>query len=349
MRIEPATQLDAAGQLPLTVDLTERKLHTVDAGIAYSTDLGINLNVGWHDRDLFGNGEQLNLMAQTNLGGNATTQPGYQFLAQFIKPDFLARDQSLELDLGALKQALEAYDQKAVTQKVVLDRRISPHWTLSYGISGEQEEILQEGVDRHYELAGLPLTAKYDTTTSLLDPTSGIRALFSIVPTGALSSHDSGFVILQASGSTYFDFNTKGRTVLALRGLIGEVPGTSAFALPPDQRFYAGGSATVRGYRYQSIGPQFPDGNPTGGTAIATGTVELRQRIIGNYGAVAFIDAGQVTSHGTPFASDWRVGAGVGFRYYTSIGPIRLDFAVPVNRQPHGDAFEVYIGIGQAF
>jgi translocation and assembly module TamA len=349
VRIVPATQLDANGQLPLTVHLEERKLHTVDAGIGYSTDFGVDFNVGWHDRDLFGNGEQLNLTAQMNTGGDATTQPGYQFLAQFIKPDFLVRDQSLELDLGALKQALKAYDQRAVTQKAALDRKLSPHWTVSYGISGEQEDIAQEGVDRHYDLASLPLTAKYDTTTSLLNPTSGIRARFSVTPTDALGRGNSGFVILQASGSTYFDFGTKGRSVLALRGLLGEVPGTATFALPPDQRFYAGGSATVRGFKYQSIGPQFPDGTPMGGTAIAAGTVEFRQRIIGNYGAAAFVDAGQVTAHGAPFTSGWRVGVGVGFRYYTSIGPIRLDVAVPVNREPHGDAFEIYIGIGQAF
>jgi translocation and assembly module TamA len=64
---------------------------------------------------------------------------------------------------------------------------------------------------------------------------------------------------------------------------------------------------------------------------------------------VGFVDAGQVTANGAPFSSTWRVGAGVGARYYTSIGPIRLDVAVPLNRAPHGDAFELYLGIGQAF
>ncbi len=349
VRIDPASQLDANGQLPLIVDISERPLHAVDAGIAYSTDLGINVNVGWHHRNLFGNGEQLNLTAQTNEGGNAQTQPGYLFGAQFIKPDFLARDQSLELDVDALKQSLQAYDQRGFTQKAALNRKLSPHWTLSYGVSGEQEQIEQEGLSQHYNLIGLPVTAKYDSTADLLNPSSGIRGMLSVTPTGALGSKDSGFVILQASGSTYFDFGTKGRTVLALRALVGEVPGTDVFSLPPDQRFYAGGSATVRGFRYQSIGPQFADGNPTGGTAIAAGGVELRQKIIGNFGAATFVDAGQVTAGGAPFTSEWRIGVGAGVRYYTSIGPIRLDVAVPVNREPHGDAFELYIGIGQAF
>ena len=94
------------------------------------------------------------------------------------------------------------------------------------------------------------------------------------------------FVIMQLSGSTYFDLFNDGRSILALRGLVGEASGVDVFGLPPDQRFYAGGSATVRGYRYQTLGPQFPDEKPTGGTAISTGTVEFRQRILGNYGVV---------------------------------------------------------------
>jgi translocation and assembly module TamA len=349
VRITPAKQLDAEGRLPLTIDVTERPLHAVDATIAYSTDVGVNFNVGWHDRNLFGNAEQLNLTAAMQLGGDAETRPGYLFGAQFIKPDFLARDQSLEIDLGAVDQSLKAYDQDAVTQKIALDRKLSQYWTGTVGIAGEQEAITQEGVLRHYNLVSLPLGLKFDNTNNLLDPTKGLRASFSVTPTEALGGGNTSFVILQAAGSTYLDLSGNGRSVLALRGLVGEVPGQNTFALPPDQRFYAGGSATVRGYRYQSVGPQFADGNPTGGTAISAATVEFRQRIMGNYGVVAFVDAGQVSSNGVPFTSTWRFGAGVGARYYTSIGPIRLDIAVPVNREPGGDAFELYIGIGQAF
>ncbi|HVC60532.1 MAG TPA: BamA/TamA family outer membrane protein [Acetobacteraceae bacterium] len=349
VRIQPATQLDANGRLPVTVSVTERPLHAVDVGVAYSTDLGVNFNAGWHDRDLFGNAEQLILTAAMQLGGNAETKPGYRFGAQFIKPDFLARDQALEIDLDAVKQSLQAYDQDALEQKIALNRKLSPHWAGSAGVSGEQEAITQEGAQRHYDLAGLPLGLKFDDSNNLFDPTKGMRASFSVTPTGALGSGNAGFVILQASGSAYLDLSGNGRSVLALRGLVGEVPGTNSFALPPDQRFYAGGSATVRGYRYQSVGPRFADGRPTGGTAVSAATVEFRQRIVGNYGAVAFVDAGQVSANGVPFSNTWRIGVGVGFRYYTSIGPLRLDVAMPVNREPGGDAFDLYIGIGQAF
>lgn len=349
VRAEPAAKLDSAGQLPIAFDLTERPLHAVDLGIAYSTDLGINLTTAWHDRNLFGNAEQLNLTAAAQLGGNAVTKPGYSIGAQFLKPDFLTRDQTLELDVNAIKQSLQAYDQTALLEKLAINRKLTAHWTASLGISGEQESIIQEDVTRHYNLVGIPASLKYDSTTSLLDPTKGIRAIVSVTPTESIGSSSATFFIIQLSGSTYLDVFDDGRSIVALRGLVGQVSGAGLFELPPDQRFYAGGSSTVRGYRYQSLGPQFPDRIPTGGTAISTGTVELRQRILGSYGVVGFMDIGQVSASGGPFTGNWHAGAGVGARYYTPIGPIRLDFAVPLDKLPGGDRFEVYIGIGQAF
>jgi translocation and assembly module TamA len=276
-------------------------------------------------------------------------KPGYRFNAQFIKPDFLARDQQLELDLTALKQSLKAYDQTGVIEQALLNRKFSPHWSGSVGLLGEQERITQEGVTTHYNLLGVPIVARYDSTNSQFDPTEGIRASAGITPTESFGGHGATFFVMQASGSTYIDVSGGGRSVLALRGLVGKIAGAGVFSLPPDQRFYAGGSSTVRGYRYQSIGPQFRDGNPTGGTAISAGTIEFRQRFLDSYGIVGFVDAGQVTANGAPFTGTWRVGAGVGFRYYTSIGPIRADIAVPLNKQPGGDKFELYLGLGQAF
>ena len=349
VRAEPASALDPEGQLPIKFDLTERPLHAVDAGVAYSTDLGVNFSAGWHDRNLFGNAEQLNLTASSQAGGNAIVRPGYAAGAQFLKPDFLRRDQTLELDLNAIKQSLQAYEQTALLEKIAINRKLSRRWTVSLGLSGEQESILQEDVTRHYNLVGVPAALKYDSTTNLLDPIQGVRATLSVTPTYSLGTPSAAFVIAQLSGSTYLDVFNDGRSVVALRGLVGQVSGAGIFAVPPDQRFYAGGSATVRGYRYQTLGPQFPDRIPSGGNAISTGTVELRQRILSSYGVVGFMDVGQVSPNGAPFSSAWHAGAGVGARYYTPIGPIRLDVAVPLNKLPGGDTLELYIGIGQAF
>ncbi len=348
-RAHPPATVDAAGQLPSTFVVSERPKHLVDMSVSYSTDLGVGYSVGWHDRNLFGNAEQLNLTAAAQLGGNATTKPGYKIGAQFIKPDFLRRDQQLEVSVEAVDQSLQAYDQTALIEKLGLRRKLSKFWSVSLGLEGEQERIDQEDVTRHYNLIGIPATLNYDSTGNPFNPTHGIKATFYVRPTQSLGQPNASFVLMQLTGSTYFDLLHNGNSIIAVRGLVGEVPGVGTFDLPPDQRFYAGGSATVRGYRFQTLGPQFPDGKPIGGTAITAGTVELRQRIWGNFGAAVFLDAGQVTANGQPFSGNWHAGAGAGARYYTPIGPIRLDVAVPLNKLPGGDSFEVYVGIGQAF
>jgi translocation and assembly module TamA len=356
--VSAGTNIAPDGSIPITYSFQERPQHAVGITGAFSTDLGGSLTTTWSDRNLFGNAEQLNLSAAgTGVGGSDVKGLGYDISVQFLKPDFLQRDQTLEFDAAALKQDLQAYNQQAVSAGAALRRKISPLWTVSIGLTAEQETIEQEGVTRDYTLLAVPVTAKYDSTglaNPLTDPTHGSRVSFTVTPTQSLGRKSSTFAILQASGSTYFDlghywFGTEGRSVLALRGLVGSVEGAGQFELPPDQRFYGGASATVRGFRYQSIGPLFPDDNPIGGTAIDAGTVEFRQRLFGDFGVATFADAGQVSADNAPFGGTLRVGMGVGFRYYTPIGPVRLDVPVPLNRPPGGDRFEVYLGLGQAF
>lgn len=354
--VRPATKVDAEGQLPLTFIFQERPRHIVSLNGSYSTDLGASAGVTWSDRNVFGNAEQLNLGATIGgFGGSATKNPSYDVSAQFVKPDWLERDQTLTLNLAALRQSLDTYDQTAVLGGAIVGRQLSKHWKVSGGINAEQEEISQEGVTRDYTLVGLPLSLTYDSANSLLNPTRGIRASFSATPTQSFGARTTSFLIMQASGATYIDFSEfgltrPGRSVLAMRGLVGSIQGAgSPFALPPDQRFYAGGGGTVRGFKYQSIGPQFPDGVAIGGLAVDLAQIEFRQRLWGNFGASVFTDMGQVSKNSMPFQGSLRIGAGFGVLYYTSIGPIRLDIAFPVNRQAGGDTYEFYVGLGQAF
>ena len=347
------------GSLPVTFDFQERPLHAVGVTGAYSTDLGASAKVTWSHRNFFGNAEQLNLSAAaTGLGGTATRGVGYNITGQFIKPDFPQRDTSLQFDTAALKQQLDAYSQRAFSAGPSLHRKFGPLWSGSVGLTGMEEHIDQEKLSTDYLLVALPLTANYDSTglkDPTIDPTHGVRAAFTATPTESFGKPTSTFAILQISGSTYLDigdfvFGAKpGRSVLALRGLVGSVEGASQFELPPDQRFYGGGSATIRGFKYQSVGPLFPDLKPIGGTAIDAGTVEFRQRFLDDWGAAVFVDGGQVSAGNLPFSGTVRIGTGVGLRYYTAVGPVRIDVALPVNRPPGGDKFEFYIGLGQSF
>jgi len=352
VRAKAAERVDAAGQLPLEFDVTERPRHAVGFTAAYSTDLGASVGTTFQHRNLFGSAEQLNLgAAVTQLGGSASRGIGYNATASLIKPDVLRRNQSVQVNLQAVKESLDAYDRTAVLGGVTVSRKFAEVWIASLGVQAQQSRITQERTERSYTLLGLPLGLRYDTTGTegLFEPTHGIKAAAIATPTQVLSGAGSTFTILQVSGSTYFNLAAPGRSVLAVRGLVGSVQGASTFDLPPDQRFYAGGGGTVRGYKYQSIGPKFPSGRPTGGTSIAAGTLEFRQRFGESFGAAVFVDAGQVSASSTAFGGNLKAGAGVGARYYTPIGPIRLDVAVPLNKERGDDTFELYIGIGQAF
>ncbi len=380
--VELGSAPDSLGRVPITFRMTERPRHTFGINAAYSSDLGGSGGVTWGDRNVFGNAEQLDLSATLiNLGGTATTGLGYDTSAKYILPDFGSRDQTLQLALSGLKQDLQAYDQKAESAGVTLTRKLSSVWSVTAGVSGERETDIQESVTRMYTLISLPLSLLYDSTdvpSPLADPTHGTRGALNLSPTrsvGQGAQPNATFDVAQANLAHYFDLDRllrrgPGRTVLAVRAMAGVALGANEFSLPPDQRFYAGGSGTVRGYRYQAVGPQFVnDYNPVGGTTMNAVNVELRQRIGSNFGAVLFADGGGVGEGENPFTITRHcfstqanpatalprdsgascVGIGTGLRYYTPIGPIRLDFAMPTVRRADDDRFEVYIGLGQAF
>jgi len=370
--VQIGSKADESGGVPVTFKLRERLRHAINLSAAYSSDLGGSGGVTWTDRNLFGNAEQLSVAATlTNLGGSDTTGTGYDTSVKYLLPDFLHRDQSLQFAVSGIKQQLQAYDQTAQTASVTLSRKLSSVWTVSTGLSTTDETILQvidtsplppftpdPAATFHYTLIALPFKVVYDSTdlpTALQDPRHGFRGTLSLTPTLAIGHPNATFLISTLTLATYFDLNNllpiaPGRSVLAARALAGVAEGAGELSLPPDQRFYAGGTSTIRGYGYQLVGPMFSHtDNPTGGTAITTGGLEFRQRLYSNWGVVTFVDAGQVSASLKPLPDEIRVGVGAGMRYYTPIGPIRFDIAVPVDRRQGEDSFEIYIGLGQAF
>ena len=377
--LQIGTAVDGTGGVPITFKVHERARHAITLGAAYSSDLGGSATVTWTDRNVFGNAEQLSVKASANdLGGSDTTGVGYNTSVTYLMQDFGRRDQSLQFTVGALKQSLQAYDQTARTSGVTLIRKISSSWTASAGGTTTDEQVVQNLTTYNYTLLATPLNLSFDSTklaSPLDDPRRGIRASLTVTPTLALGHPNATFIISQLKTSGYFDLDhllptDPGRTVLAASALAGLAQGAGETSLPPDQRFYAGGSGTIRGYAYQSVGPKFPDGPdkglPIGGTSIEAASLELRQRFGTNLGAAVFVDAGRVSANSREVPGEshpgvgaipdgLRIGIGAGVRYYTAIGPIRFDVALPANssasdRQVPGyGSFQIYIGLGQAF
>lgn len=343
---EPAVD----GAAPVMFRVIEQKRHAVSLSGAYATDTGINIGVSWEDRNVFHHAETLTFSVTANgLGGTGTTAPGYDVKGVFTKPDYYARGQMLTLSVEGLKESLTAYDRTGILVAANLSRPITQHTAITFGPAFSSMRVDQEGVARTYVLLQFPIAFTYNNTDSLLAPTRGVNLGLTITPSYTLVGGSQTFVILQGRVATYVPVEREGRGVFAVRLIVGSIQGASTFQVPPDQRFYAGGSGTVRGYTYQTIGPLFEDGTPQGGSAMDAINVEFRQRVWGNIGVVPFVDAGQVSSSSAPFTGKLRVGAGLGLRYYTGIGPIRADIAFPLSHIQGSGSFALYIGLGEAF
>ncbi len=349
VRVEAGTTVGSDGTLPIAFVVSERPLRAIGGSIAYETNFGLAVSVFWEHRNLFGGAERLRLEAEASRisdgsFGNAT----YRTFATLTQPEVFERNIRLISRIGAVKENLEAYDREAIVASSTAEHPLTERLTLQTGPIFESGRIGRYGVLDPYTLVGFMGGLRWDSTTSLLDPSSGIRASISATPYYSLDDSAS-YVRLLATGSTYFDVTGDQRGVLALRTAIGSALGASFDQITLDKRFYAGGGGSVRGYTYQSIGPRDSGNRPLGGASLLELSAEWRQRISGPWGMVAFVDAGTVSEDQTPGTGTLRVGVGAGLRYLTSIGPIRVDVGVPLNPQQGDPAYGLYVGIGQAF
>ncbi len=350
VRARAAERLDEAGALPVTYTVVERPRRAIGFGAAYETRYGPTFSTFWEHRNVFGSAERLRLEGEVNrLGtGGGTSNAGAKIGANLRQPWVFGVNQTLVYDIALLRERLDAYDRDAFTVAITLERPLTDHLTLTAGPLGEISRVTQDDMTTNYQLLGVLGQLRWENVDNQLNPTRGLRASGLVSPLYNFTDA-AVFTRLRAQASTYIDFTEDGGSILALRGVVGSIVGAGPESVPPDKRFYAGGGGSVRGYAFQSIGPRTRNNNPRGGLSLVEASVELRQRVSGPIGMAAFVDAGSVGTDQTPEFSNVKVGAGMGLRYQTPIGPLRFDVAVPLNRESGDDAFGLYIGIGQAF
>lgn len=343
-----ADEADGKGVLtPVLLSVTEAPPRTISGGVRYSTDNGFGVSGSWENRNLLGGGERLRVTMPI-------TQDLQMLSANFRKPAFGHRDQSLVGEAEARNETTDAYDQTAGYLAGGIERRFSGswrHWWGSARISVEGGELNDHLKGRrNYALFGIPLGLRRDTTDDLFNPTQGTRLALTVTPYTGVYDGALSTVRSRLDASAYMKATDSDRLVLATRAAIGSLTGENVENIPPSLRFYVGGGGSVRGYKYQSIGPQNEDGDPLGGLSFADVSFEARFRVGDNFGIVPFIDGGMVYEDALPkFGQDMYWGAGLGFRYYTSIGPVRLDVAVPLQDRDNQKAFQIYLSLGQAF
>lgn len=346
VQITHADSLTNDGELPISVKVSERKHRTVSIGARYYTDEGPGGKVSWENRNLFHGGERLAFSATASL-------LGYAGEASYTKPEFLRNDQTITLDSKLGYDDTNEYKGQNLDSIVIVERRFDREENrlgLGPGLRLERVTEKARNITDEFGLLYLNSYFNWDTTDNLLDPSRGGRLTLKLNPYYDTVGSNTGFVKAFGNYSRYFKLWDSPSIVLATRAALGFIAGADRDAIPADLRFYAGGGSSVRGYPYQSLSPLLGT-TPLGGGSLVELSFELRTRVSDRFGVAAFLDGGEAFKTPYPdFSEPLRWGTGMGVRYYTPFGPLRLDVATPLDRRPGVDGYiQVYISLGQAF
>lgn len=338
----PAERANADGTLDIEARVDEGLPRRLGFGVEIDSQSGGRLSGFWLHRNLRGGAERLRLEAAIDGIGAQIGGLGFVLDARYTRPATLNPDTDLELGFNAAR--INETDQiDAFTADALLRWRRSPVLSLTAGASLRWEAGAQD-----FGTLGLPLTLTRDTRDAAMDATGGHYLMAEVMPYVGFGAADDGLRLrLDARG--YTDAGSGGRLVLAGRAQVGALLGSDLADAPRGFLFYSGGGGSVRGLPYQSLGVGIP---PTsGGMGFAALSGEVRYRLNDSFSVVAFADAGAVSETATGGTGDWQAGGGLGVRYVTPIGPLRLDLATPLRRNTGvtGSRVQVYLGIGQAF
>jgi translocation and assembly module TamA len=334
----------ADGRLPVKLGLQERPHRSIALGATYSTNEGPGLQISWQNRNLFQRARNLNLALTI-----ATIRQSLD--ATYRSPEFKRSDQTLVLGATIKNEDNDAYQEKSATASAGIERQFSKALKISASVAPEYSIIDDSQGKRTTELLNFPVIATYDTSDDYLDPTRGVRARLTVSPSIGYSEGPISFFTIEGLAATYLKLMEKPRLILGLRTRLGFIAGEDTDDIPANHRFYAGGGGSIRGYGYKKVGPLDANNDPTGGRTVNEFGAELRIRVTNSIGIVPFIEAGNVYDGAfDSIGTDLRLGAGLGLRYYTAIGPLRLDVGVPLDRRRDvDDAVQIYVSIGQAF
>jgi translocation and assembly module TamA len=342
VRVSHGVSLDEKMRLPIAIEVKERKHRTVKAGVSYNSDFGPGGKAGWEHRNLLGGAERLNFSYEA-------TGISHQGEAGFRKPDFLRVDQAL-IYSGVLKtEQPDAYRSRSLDAVSQVERLFSRQLSGAIGVGARISEVQQFGEDQRTELFYVPSRLDWKTTDRPLDPGRGGWLALELAPYQDYGREDLRFFKAYGRYSRYVRLLDP-FVLLALKGVVGTIGGANRDDIPADLRFYAGGGGSIRGYPYQKVGP-LEEGEPKGGRSLVEVSAEVRFKLTEKIGLVTFLDGGNAFSSSFPDPGEtlrWGIGAGI--RYFTPVGPLRLDVGTPLDRREGiDDPFQLYISLGHAF
>ena len=333
-------------EIPLAISIQEAPRTKAKVGAGYGAEEHLRAFVELKLLGFLGGARTLTLYAKYSRLTPINTS------ITFAQPDFLMPKLSLYLRPYILFEKEIGYSVNRYGGDVTLEKRLFRSLMTSVSYTLEQvrtpvEQDVPVSDPTQYNKSALGLSLTFSTAAPVFDPVEGWLNALRIFYTGLPPSPEIKFFRALYDIRRY-DLISR-NIVLATRAKIGTIWSYSESEfVPPEERFYAGGSYSVRGYSRSKLGPADEYGNPTGGRSLLEGSVEVRFPLAGSFGAVAFLDAGNVWGATATYKLDeiaYAVGAGL--RYETPVGPVRFDAARTVTEK--GRPWEFHFSIGQAF
>lgn len=341
--INHADNLNEENTLPMKIQVIESKHQNINVGTNYATVDGFGVTFSYINYNMRRMGEILAFQAEL-------AKKAYTGFLTYKKPDFLWYNQDLFFSFYALKEKVWAYHAYTYGVLSKIAQRINKYFQYSYGIKSEFVEVTHSANRGRYQLLGAPFFLKYDTSNHLLNPTKGFAFSYSMTPFTSVALKKSTFLKQKFSYEVYVPFNKDEKIVFALRMQLGSIFGPSVYHIPITKLFLGGSDDNLRGYRYKTVGPRNSNHDLIGGRSAIYLSFEPRLRVTTTIGIVPFFDIGNVQLNQLPtFEGRWRKSVGIGLRYFTFFGPLRLDVGFPLDRV-HGDPhYRIYVSIGQTF
>ncbi|WP_172839376.1 autotransporter assembly complex protein TamA [Tateyamaria omphalii] len=335
------------GTLDVTAQITDQLPRRYSFGAEYGTTDGLSVSALWLHRNIFGGAERLQIDGEISGVGGDTEGVDFRLGAQLSRPATWRTD----LEAVLLAEIEQRDDPNLFSRTARLEFSTvyfaSEDREYSYGIGLQRAETRDDLGERDYTILTFPFSAKFDRRDNELNATSGYYAEASLRPFINIDGTSDG-IVTTLDLRTYRKLGE--RVVLAARGLFGSVAGPSIEEAPADFLFFSGGSGTVRGQDYQSLGVELSPGVTIGGRSFVGLSGEMRVKTGDRFSVVGFYDAGYIGSESFfDGEGEWHTGFGAGVRYDTGIGPIRFDVALPGSGPGDNSGVEIYIGIGQAF
>jgi translocation and assembly module TamA len=318
-------------------------------GAEISSVDGLTLSGFWLHRNLLGGAERLRLEGEAAQLGSSGSGEDFSFSARFDRPATFHPD----TDFYALANIEQLNEPSFTSQTGEIEAGFghifTPSVSAQAGLAYRYSRVTDAGGTDTYHLLALPIEGTVDRREDPLNPTGGYFANVELMPFLGLAGRAESGGRLTFDARYYQGLGAEDRVVLAGRLQGGAIVGASSDGVPDDYLFFSGGGGTVRGHEYQSLGVPV-GGVQTGGRSFLGIQAEARVGVTRKLGLVAFADWGTVSADSVPGgAGQSHAGAGLGVRYNTPIGPVRLDLATPVSGPTKGQDVKIYIGIGQAF